>query len=349
MLKAGIAGLGFMGRMHLENYLKRKDVEVIAVSDTRRERLSGNLAGGGNIPTEQDKFDFSGMKTYEEASDLVEDKNLDVVILTLPTYLHAQLTVKALEAGKHVFCEKPMARNLKECDSMISAARKSGKKLMIGQCLRFWPEYEVLEEYVNNRKFGKLVSLFCFRGGGTPVWSGNNWILQKEKAGGALLDQHIHDIDTVNFLLGLPDSVFASGKNVVKGSGIDIVSTNYIYPQGPVVNALDNWVLNGEFGFNMTYLAAFERGNIAYDANNTPTIKINPDQGESFIPQLAPGDGYSREIDYFLKSIIEDKPLERVSPESARDSVKIALAEMRSIEEDRPVKLEECPAFTEEF
>lgn len=330
-----------MGRMHLENYQKHPEVKLTAVSDTIAKKLKGDLPGGGNIPTEKDIFDFSGIRTYEKADELIADKDVDVVDICLPTYLHAEFTIKALKNGKHVLCEKPMAGSLEECDSMIDAAEKARRKLMIGQCLRFWPEYDVLKDYVENGKMGKLVGLSCFRGGVTPIWSAGNWLLQKDKSGGVLLDQHIHDIDTINFLLGLPESVSSQGRNVIEGSGIDIISTNYYYPDGPVVNALDNWVLNGEFGFNMTYLAGFEKGNIVFDFQRSPTIKINPDEGKGFTPELPSGDGYSREMDYLIRCIIEDKPIERVPPRSARDSVRIALAEMKSVEENRPVKISE--------
>lgn len=339
MLKVGIIGLGFMGRMHLKTYQKHPEVEVAAVSDKRAQKLKGDLSGSGNIATEQDTFDFSGISCYEEANDLIKDKTIDFVDICLPTHLHAEFAISALEAGKHVLCEKPMAGSVEECNRMIEAAKKSNKKLMIAQCLRFWPEYELLKGYVENKEWGALTGLFCFRGGGTPVWSDENWILQDEKGGGALLDMHIHDVDLINYLLGLPALVSSLGKNAVKGSGYDTVSTNYHYPDGPVVNATCSWVLNGDFGFKMSYLAVFEKGNIVYDSGVSPTIKVNPDEGKGFTPELPAGDGYSREIDYFVKSIAGDKPIEIVPPESARDSVRVALSEIKSIRENQPVKI----------
>ena len=340
MLKLGLIGLGFMGKAHLGVYQKLNDVELAAVSDRIAERLQGNLSFEGNIAAEENMFDFSKIGCYENADDLIRDEKIDFVDICLPTHLHAEFTVKALEAGKDVLCEKPMGNSLEECNRMIAAAKASGKKLMIAQCLRFWPEYEVLKDYVESGELGKLTALTCFRGGGTPIWSGGGWILQKNKGGGALLDMHIHDIDMIAYLLGLPKGVFSSGKNLIENSGIDIVSTNYLYPDGPVVNATCNWALNGEFGFNMTYLAGFEKGNITYDAHQEPTIKINPDEGKSFTPQLHEGTGYSREIDYFVKAIINDTSIERVTPEQARDSVKVALAEMLSVERHQVVEIE---------
>ncbi len=342
MLKVGLIGLGMMGRMHLGAYQKNPDVEIAAVADKMVQKLKGDISGGGNIATDQNVFDFSNVNCYDNAEDLIKDKDLDIVDICLPTHLHADFTVKALESGKHVLCEKPMGRSLEECDRMIAAAGENNKKLMIGQCLRFWPEYEVLKDYIENKKLGQLTGLFCFRGGGTPGWAddrGRSWFLQKDKAGGALLDMHIHDIDMVNYLLGIPENVSSCGKNLIKGSGYDTISTNYLYPDGPVVNAICSWVLQGDFGFKMSYLAVFEGANIVYDSTTSPTIKINPNEGKSFSPDLPSEGAIAREIDYFIKSIAGDKPIERVTPESARDSIRIALAEMKSIDENKPVKI----------
>ena len=169
MVKVGLIGLGFMGRAHLQNYQKHSEVKLTAVSDSIAKRLKGDFSVEGNIPTKKDIFDFAGIRTYEKADELIVDEGVDLVDICLPTHLHAEFTIKALNNGKDVLCEKPMAGNLEECNSMIAAAEKTGRKLMIGQCLRFWPEYEVLKDYVETGKMGKLVALFCFRGGGTPA------------------------------------------------------------------------------------------------------------------------------------------------------------------------------------
>ena len=341
MLRAGVVGLGFMGRTHIEVYQKNPEVEVAAISDAIPERLRGDSTTEGNIATEGVKaLDSSKVTRYKNADELIGDEQVDFVDICLPTHLHCEFTVRALNSGKDVFCEKPMAGTLKECNEMIEAAEKSGKKLMIGQCLRFWPEYEILKDYAENGKLGKMLALSCFRGGGTPIWSGGNWMLQNDKSGGALLDMHIHDIDMINYLLGKPESVSALGKNVVGGSGIDIVSTNYYYPEGPIVNAACNWVLNGDFGFRMSYLASFEEGNIIYDSSASPAITVKPHKGNGFTPPLREENGHTTELNHFVHSIIHNTPIERLRPEDARDSVKIALAEISSVKESRPVMVE---------
>lgn len=303
MVKAGLIGLGFMGRNHLENYvrLEREEfpVKLSAVCDVDAEKLRGKTAAG-NIDTGMSDIDMEKYRLYTDMDTMLEDENLDYVDITLPTYLHMDATVKALKKGFHVLCEKPMALNSAECAKMIEVSKKCGKKLMIGQCLRFWPEYEYLKDYVENGRFGKVTGAYFFRGGGTPVWSHQNWILQGDKSGGCILDQHVHDVDIINWLFGKPEKVSTIAKNVLSKSGYDIVSTNYMYGDGKVVNAQDDWTLNGDYGFQMLYRVNFEKGNLIFDGG---VLKVNPNDGKGFIPELPEEMGYYREIKYFIPKI----------------------------------------------
>ena len=115
-----------------------------------------------------------------------------MVDVCLPTDLHAEVTVAALEAGKHVLCEKPMALTVAECDRMVAAAKASGRFLMIAHCIRFWPEYIALKEIVDSGQYGKVTSALFRRISGLPKWS--EWFPNPQRSGGAILDLHIHDV-----------------------------------------------------------------------------------------------------------------------------------------------------------
>jgi predicted dehydrogenase len=210
---------------------------------------------------------------------------------------------------------------------MIEAAAKNNKKLMIAQCLRFWPEYEILKEYVESKKFGAVTGAYFYRGGGTPIWSYQNWLLQNDKSGGCLLDQHIHDVDMINWLFGKPEKVSAIAKNVIPGSGYDIVSTNYIYSDKKVINAQDDWTLNGDYGFKMLYRVNFEKGNLIYEDGK---LTINPNEGKRFVPEHPNETGYYREIKYFIDCLLNNKPITVATPESTMDAITIAEAEVAS-------------------
>ena len=329
MLKVGLVGIGFMGRTHLENYIKLEEegypVKLTAICDVDPDKFEGKFVGG-NIGDTSKQYDFSKYNLYTSYDEMLEKEELDFVDIALPTYLHAEATIKALNKGLHVLCEKPMARTSEECAQMIQAAKANNKKLMIGQCLRFWPEYEVLKEYVDSGKFGKVTGAYFYRGGGTPIWSFENWLL-KDESGGALLDQHIHDVDTINWLFGMPEKVSTSAINVIPGSGYDIVSTNYIYPDGKVINAQDDWTLNGDYGFEMLFRVNFEKGSLVFKDNK---LTIYPNDGETIVPELSIESAYYREVKYFIDCIINDKPVDRVPPESSMETIKIAEAEVES-------------------
>jgi len=330
MLKVGLVGLGFMGRGHLDNYLRlqKEDfpLELVAVCDVEEEKLQGKFVSG-NIEVGEDEYDMGKYRKYKDYEAMLAEEELDYLDVTLPTYLHAEASVKALEAGTHVLCEKPMARDVKECREMIEAAERKGKKLMIAQCLRFWPEYEILGEYVRDKKLGQPLAGYFFRGGGTPRWSYRNWVLQEDKGGGALLDQHVHDVDMINWLFGTPEKVSTSGKKVIEGSGYDTLSTNYFYRNGMVINAQDDWTLNGDYGFRMTFRVNFERGNLVFEDNE---LRVNPEEGESFTPESPDEQGYYREIKYFAEALMKEQTIEKADPRQTMESIRICQAEMES-------------------
>ena len=142
-----------------------------------------------------------------------------------------------------------------------------------------------------------------------------------------MLDQHVHDIDTINWLFGKPQFVSSIGKNVITGSGYDIVSTNYIYEDGKVINAQDDWTLNGDYGFQMLFRVNFEKGNLIFEKGK---LKVNPNGEPSFTPELPADDGYYREIKYYLNAVIHDLPIETAAPESTKETIEIAVKEIAS-------------------
>jgi predicted dehydrogenase len=322
--------MGCMGRVHLSCYRRLQDegapvrlVAVCDIDDGRREGrdiATGNI-GAGNI------VDLSRYALYDDYGEMMAREQLDCLDIALPTHLHAEVAVAALEAGLHVISEKPMARTEEQCARMIDAARRSGKTLMTAQCLRFWPAYEYLKSCVESERFGRTISAYFFRGGGRPTWSWNNWILNAGMSGGCLLDQHIHDVDMVQWLFGMPTAVSSSGRNVVPGSGYDAVSTRYRFPDGKIVCAEDDWTINGGYGFEMQYRVNFEHGSVHF---NHGAVKEYPESGDGFEPELPKDDGYYREIRYFIECAQENKQPSRCMPESTCETIRLAQAEQRS-------------------
>jgi len=332
MLNCVLIGVGAMGRGHLENYIKFSKegfpVKLKAICDIDENKLKG-IAEAGNMGVGTSDMDMSLYNLYTSIDEMLKkEKSIDFADIVLPTFLHAEVSIKCMKAGLHVLCEKPMALSTDECLKMIETSCKTRKKLMIAQCLRFWPEYEILKQYTVSGEFGKITGGYFFRGGGTPKWSWNNWLLTKELSRGCIFDQHIHDTDFINYLLGKPERVSTSGKNVFKGSGYDIVSTNYLYDSyDAVINAQDDWTLNGDYGFLSLYRVNFEKGTLTCESGK---VTVYPHDGKKFEPPLAAYSGYTKEMEYFMNAIINNTDTDIASIESTMDTIAIAESEIIS-------------------
>ena len=331
MVKVGLVGIGFMGKGHLDQYLRLEsegfDVKLVALCDVDTQKFTSLSATGGNMgELGAGKYDFSKYALYSDMDEMLRKERLDYVDIALPTYLHAEYAIKAMRAGVSVLCEKPMALNPVECQAMIDAASETGKLLMIAQCLRFWPEYETLKEYVDSGKFGKVKCAYFARHGGTPIWSYQNWLLDEDRSGGCLLDQHVHDVDMVNWLLGKPLAVAAMGVNQTPGAGFDAVSTQYKYDD-MVINAQDDWSMNGaDIPFKMLFRVNFERGALVYEDGK---LTVYPNGEKGFVVS-GEDNGYYREIKYFINRLKNGEPAAIADLKSTKQSIEMATAERES-------------------
>jgi predicted dehydrogenase len=329
MMKIGLIGIGSIGRVHLNAYLRLKEekypMELCTICDFDTDKFQNKFIKG-NIEIDLPKYDFSQYRIYTDIDEMFKEEKLDMIDIALPTYLHKQITIKALENGYNVLCEKPMALSSHDCQKMLDTSIKHNKKLMVGQCLRFWPAYEYLKECVANKKYGNVLSAYFFRGGAAPRWSYNGWMREKDKSGGALVDLHIHDTDMIHWLFGKPESVSTVAKNVFKNSGYDIVSANYLYDD-KVITAQADWTLEGDYGFKMLFRVSFDKANIIFENN---TLIVNPNEGKGFIPEISTDGGHYREIKYFCEAVLKDLPVDVAPPESTVDTMKIIEAEIQS-------------------
>ncbi|MCL2213471.1 MAG: Gfo/Idh/MocA family oxidoreductase [Oscillospiraceae bacterium] len=332
-MRVGLVGLGMMGSAHLTNYIKMKEngegATLVAVCDVDEKKLNTGQATAGNLDQTSKGFDLSAYNLYTCMEEMIKKENLDFVDLCLPTHLHAPMAIKAMEMGVNVFCEKPMARSSQACNDMIEASKRTGKKLMIGHTLRYWDVYQFAKDYIDNGTFGKVTGAYFYRGGVTPIWSWENWLLRNECAGGALLDQHVHDVDTIMWMFGMPQAVSSVGKKVFPESGYDIVSTNYIYDD-MVINAQDDWTINGDgYGFEMSYRMNFEKGALIYRGGKN--FKVCPNEGKAFTPEFEGRNAYYDEILLFTELLAGTKTFDHIALlESHRDTILLAEAEEKS-------------------
>lgn len=336
MIKVGIIGLGFMGRMHFNVLRTYENVKVTALCDVEPDKLAGGwLKVEGNIKDERatDQVDLSGIEMFSDGNDLVRKADVNMVVVTTPDYLHRPYAVAALEAGKDVVSEKPMAITIEDADAMVDASIASGKYMCVAQCVRFWPDYVAAREIVQGRAYGKVQSAWFRRVGGVPVWSWKQWFLDGRLSGGPLLDLHVHDIDYMQNLFGVPREVSAVGTidTTCNHGAVDHVIANYYYgDDGPVVSAQAGWYTNG-YPFEMSFTIHLERATLLYNTSTNTRLTIFLPDGSTQKPKLLEGDGYSREIAYFIDCISKRQYPEKMPPMEARNNIAIALAEREAI------------------
>ena len=326
-IQVGILGLGMMGKCHHDTYAKIKGIKVAAICDGDDKKRRGDVGVFG-------KVDMSKYKVYRAAEELLSDPAIDVIDITLPTYLHAPYTIAALQAGKHVICEKPMARTSAEARQMIAVAKKTGQKLFLAHCLRFWPSYVKAREIILSGKYGRVLTARFCRLSPLPAWSWQNWLQDDSKSGRAALDLHIHDADFVQYLFGKPKAVLSLGGGLVK-KGYDHITTSYEYDGGRFVTAEGAWEYAPSFPFSMTFSIAMEGATL--EMTRDLALAVCPMKGKAQPVKVPKGDGYEYELKHFAECIRRNADSDVIPPESALHSVQLVEAEIASAQSRKPV------------
>ena len=328
MVKVGLIGAGFMGEMHANCHIAAKGGKLVAVSDVREENA-------------QKLADLAKAAVYTDADKMLAEADIDMVDICLPTSMHCKWTVKAAQAGKHVLCEKPIALTVAQADKMIAACRKARVQFMVGQVIRFWPEYQLLKDYLDRKKLGKLRSLQLKRLSPPATWSWKNWLNNPKLSGAALIDLHIHDTDFARCMLGDPVSVDSVGTG--RKGAWNHIFTNYAY-KGVAVHAEGGWDYPTTFPFCMAYRAIFEQGTLDFDCTRTPTLTLYPVDGSPSHPEppapkikgeagggnISELGGYGNEIQYFLDCLNKGHKPTITTAKDARDSLALVMQELKS-------------------
>jgi predicted dehydrogenase len=320
-MKIGVLGLGFMGSTHLKALKNIPQAELAMVADLDEKRLTGDLSGiQGNIGGPGEKMDFSSLQRYTDLKTAVQDPAVEAVDICLPTSFHADVTIRALEAGKHVLVEKPMALDGASVDRMIEVAGKSGRVLMTAQVLRFFPAYRVMADTVKSGKLGPVHAAIFRRRCAAPDWS--PWMDKKDISGGGVFDLLIHDVDFCLHMFGVPETVSAVGHEDMP-KGIDWITAQFHYPGIGGVALSGGWHHYKSFPFSMEYTVVCEEGTIEYSSAGTPPTlyRANGEKESLTVPEK---DAYQAELEYFLDCCINGRKPEFCPPQESAASVKLA-------------------------
>jgi predicted dehydrogenase len=336
--KLGVAviGYGFMGTTHLSAWKYIKECEPKAIMGRTPEKVKEVAK----------KF---GIEAYTSFEELLRRKDIDIVDVCTPTNTHAKYAISSMEAGKHVFVEKPIALSLKDADEMIRSAKKNNVKFMVGHVLRFFPEYMKMKEIVDQGMIGEPVIARAFRGGPIPEWS--PWFLDKNQSGGVAIDLAIHDVDFLMWVFNQRvERVYAKVERLVHRdvTAEDYALINLRFENGGIALVEANWALPKQFPFTMKLEIDGTKGMIMSDNQSPVPVKlITNEKVAGFAPETLPWrpavhpfplDPYYRELKHFIECILEDKtPM--TGGEAARNSLEVCLAALKSAELNIPVKL----------
>lgn len=332
MINVAIVGLGFMGVTHIKAYRKIPNARIAAVCDAIKLPVDGVIAApGGNVGTDDVvKLDMTQVKATKNLDELLADPGIDLIDLCVPTLAHPKLSIAALKAGKHVICEKPLARTAALARDIADAAATAKGFFMPAMCIRFWPEYAWLKKAIAEKTYGRCLAARFRRVSEPPAW-GREHFFDGAKSGGAILDLHIHDVDFVQFCFGRPKAVYAQGFTLYSGE-IDHILAQYQVESGATVSAEGGWVMTEGHGFEMSFNVIFENATVDYNCTRGADGLRLFEKGQkprTITPE--PGDGYLGELGYMIDCIENKRAPKTVTGHDGASAVEICEAEGRSI------------------
>ncbi|MGG1575039.1 Gfo/Idh/MocA family protein [Fictibacillus sp. NRS-1165] len=337
-LRVGVIGCGSIARKrHLPEYEANEHVEIAAVCDLIPERV-------------EETAQQYGAASYTEYEELLKNPDIDAISVCLPNYLHAPVTIAALQAGKHVLCEKPMATSKEEAEAMNQAAQESGKTLMIAHNQRFVASHVKAKQLIDSGEIGKTYSFrTTFGHPGPERWSidgRNSWFFDKEKAFiGAMGDLGVHKTDLMRYLLG---------EIIEVGSFIDTSAKENTDVDDNAVCILktDKGVI-GTLAASWSYVSGGDNSTVIYGEKGI--LRLEDDPNYSLVVQYQTGETVnyvleriqsnekggqtqSHVIDHFTDCVLNGQP-PLITGEEGMKSLDVILAAIESNETKQIVKV----------
>ena len=345
MIRVGMLGCGKIAQVrHIPEYADNANVELYAFYNPTVKRAEDMAAKYGG-------------KVYATAEELIADPNIDAVSVCAANYAHAELTIKALKAGKHVLCEKPMAVTIEECEEMVKAAKESGKYLMIAHNQRLAKAHACAKQLIDEGLIGKIVSFrTTFGHGGPETWSinpgKNTWFFDKSKAAmGVMADLGVHKTDLIHFL---------TGERVIRTTA-KLCTIDKRGEDGELIGVDDNAFciyemtggIVGTMTASWTFYGAEDNSTILYgtkgimriydDPAHSIVVKLTTGEEKVYdVEQIQTNDNQTKSgvIDLWVDCIVNGKAPE-ISGESALYAMRAVFASIKSSEIGQAVEIEE--------
>ena len=298
MLKVGLIGCGGIGAVHARCWLAMRDkVQMVAIADVSTERA-------------QQFADMCGAKVYTDGFEMMKEEALDVVDICVPTFLHADYVIRAMEYVKNIIVEKPICLKEKEAQRLLDAREASGVLVQVGHVVRFMDAYRYLKEVASSGKYGKMIAGNFDSISPRPMWmKGHDDI---DRTGTMALDMHIHDVDYIRYLMESEPEDMHSWAVRDKEGIVQHIWTSYRFGDA-LLTAEGSWDYPASLPFRQTFRVRMEKAAVVLDANGILTVY--PEEGEKFVPQLGEKEEmdlgsnvsdlgpYMNEIRYFVENI----------------------------------------------
>jgi UDP-N-acetylglucosamine 3-dehydrogenase len=329
MLKVGILGTGTMAKTHASAYQSIEGVQVAAFAD----------ALPGSLDTVCKQYNAKAYTNYDE---LINDASLDIIDVCLPTPLHKENTIKALATGKHVFCEKPVARTLADAMEVKKAVEQAKGKFMVGHVVRFFPEFMLIKQLIDEGKVGTVGTARTSRIAPQPHGV-KDWYENATMSGGVVLDLIIHDFDYLNWFFGKPKRVYAQGLFKRTDLEMDYALVVIRYESGVIAHVEGSWAEPS--GFNVRAEICGSKGILDVEPYKEAPVSINlrnatTAQAGVIVPESPMIESpYTTEIKHFVDCILNNQT-PRVTVDDAIYALKIGLAALESIETGMPVNID---------
>jgi predicted dehydrogenase len=347
MINVGIVGLGFMGMIHHTAYGRIRGVKVRAICESDPVRRAGDWRSiKGNFGPPAAIVDLSGVSTYAVLDELLADPRVDLIDVCLPTPAHADAVVAALGAGKHVFCEKPIALTLADARRMVAAARKAGRMLMIGHVLPFFPEFRFAYETICAGKYGRLCGGHFKRIISDPLWMPKYF--EPLVMGGPMLDLHVHDAHFIRLVCGMPKAVETVG--TLRGEVLERFQTRFMFDDPSLLVTAASGVI-GQQGrpFTHGYEIYLEKATLLFDfavigqeaVTAMPVTVLAPD-GKVLRPKLRGGDpvdAFVAELSEMLRAVRAGQESPLLSAALAQDAVTLCHRQTQSALRGKAVRV----------
>jgi len=332
-VNVGLIGAGRIGTLHAAHLTHRiPQSNLVAVSDTYRPAAQACAA----------RFEIATVETDHQA--ILARDDVEAVVICSSTDTHAQIIIDAAEAGKHIFCEKPIHFDLAEIDRALAAVEETGVKLQIGFNRRFDPTFREVHDRVLEGRIGKPHILRITSRDPQPPP-----IDYVKVSGGMFLDMTIHDFDMARYLIGSEvEEIFALGQVLVdpaigEAGDIDTAILTLRFANG-AIGTIDN-SRQAVYGYDQR-VEVFGSAGVISTANQTPHRATYSDRKgvhaalplHFFIERYV--DSYIAEMEAFVRCVLQDTP-PSVSGQDGRIPVVMGYAAQKSLREGRPVRLEE--------